>query len=703
MVVLLAGLWLLCGGASFEIESSTTAYTAFHSAEGRQYAALPPDAAGPRAHRDTTQVVPRDSLREYELAEIVVGTGRAERGELQLDVQRIPLADIAQQDGASIGALAPLIPAAHVQTNSRGETLIYLRGAGERQTALFFDGALLNIPWDNRVDLSLVPSTMVGRITVSTGAGSVLYGPNTSGGVINLVARELDRPSTYVEASLSAGTGALRTGQVSVLQRRPRWGWAGSISTRQLDGQTVPSQATLPFGQDGSLRTNTDLRQLSGYGRLTYNQGRWKLGLSGLLVDGAKGIAPEGHLDPSSEQVRYWRYPDWQMATLIVNGRYQVPRGFVQGVVWGSRFRQTIDQYDDAAYRTRTDRQDDEDATVGGRVTWTRTLNQGELLVAAHSLTSEHTQQERRVPSDHAAASLRYLTQLASLGAEWRYRPQPGRQWTIGLGAEGQWTPVTGDKPRQSPFQAWSGRVELEQDLNTRWTLRGAASHKARFPTLRELYGEALNRFALNPDLRPEDTWTLEAGAQYAAPTVQGRLTAFWARTQGTIDQERVTVTGDQGALEERRRRINLEGSRTVGLEAHAEWDGWRQWDVRGHATWLLPRALDAEAPRWLVERPFVMSTLTSIYRPLRGVAVRLDGSYVGRTYALDERSTLTRLPTSWIVATRLSYRYLVQTPRVLALETYLRVDNALNKERLPQLGLPAPGRTWAVGMHLTL
>lgn len=98
-----------------------------------------------------------DTLRMYGLTEIVVSSGR-DRTTTASTVQKVSLAQIARTDAVSISGVARLIPAAHVQTNSRGETHVYLRNSGERQVAFFFDGALLNVPWDYRVDLSLIPS-----------------------------------------------------------------------------------------------------------------------------------------------------------------------------------------------------------------------------------------------------------------------------------------------------------------------------------------------------------------------------------------------------------------------------------------------------------------------------------------------------------------------------------------------------------------
>lgn len=111
-----------------------------------------------------------DTLQEYNLAEIVVLSGE-DQITSPTTVQRVRLAALARQDARSSAEFARLIPAAHVQTNSRGETLVHLRNAGERQVAFYFDGALLNVPWDHRADLGLVPASVVGGMTILDRSG----------------------------------------------------------------------------------------------------------------------------------------------------------------------------------------------------------------------------------------------------------------------------------------------------------------------------------------------------------------------------------------------------------------------------------------------------------------------------------------------------------------------------------------------------
>ncbi|GIS80522.1 MAG: hypothetical protein CM1200mP14_20880 [Gammaproteobacteria bacterium] len=94
-------------------------------------------------------------------------------------------------DGRSAPGDASLV----IRKNSRGESQPALRGSEERQIGIFLDGIPITIGWDHRSDMSIVPMTGAQSVRVVRGSSSVLHGPNTIGGVIEVdIARGPSRP-----------------------------------------------------------------------------------------------------------------------------------------------------------------------------------------------------------------------------------------------------------------------------------------------------------------------------------------------------------------------------------------------------------------------------------------------------------------------------------------------------------------------------
>ncbi|MEP0545934.1 MAG: TonB-dependent receptor [Rhodothermales bacterium] len=643
---------------------------------------------------------PADSLREYDLGEVVVGTGSGERV-APSTLQRIPLAAVDRLDAVGVAQAARLIPAAHVQTNSRGESLVYLRGAGERQVALFFDGALLNIPWDNRIDLGLVPSSVVGGVTVAKGVPSVLWGANVLGGAVNLTSRGLDGDGAFTEATAQGGTSAFAQSVVTHLGRRGTVSYVGSAGYAQRDGLSVPgdfAEAGLSFNQSSDrLRTNTDRRLLHGFGRVAVDLGvRSRVGLSALHVDGEQGVAPEGHLDPAVEPVRFWRYPLWRLSMLILSGEAGLGEATtLRGALWGSRFAQTIAEYDGVAYDRLEGEQDDEDRTLGGRAIVEHRFSPVTLRLGLNALASTHRLRETAVEDGQRSADppLTYRQGLYSIGLEAEASPVAPLTFTAGLSLDALTAPETGDKPARDPFVDYGVTAGGVYRLDATWALNVAAGRKTRFPTLRELFGEALDRFLVNPDLKPESSLLAEVGVRRSGDALSGEATLFLNRTDDTIDQRRLN--------DGRRQRVNLSGSRIYGLELAGAVRPFPRVRLDGHLTLLRLRGLDGDgnAVR-LSEKPDVIGRLAATYNPGLGPNATAEAVYTGVAFSPDAPGSFARLDPALVLHLRAGYRFAVHA---VSAELFARVNNVADSVVLPQLGLPGPGREVQAGVKLAL
>ncbi|MBP8237639.1 MAG: TonB-dependent receptor, partial [Pseudomonas sp.] len=84
---------------------------------------------------------------------------------------------------------------------------ISLRGFGENavnNTLVLVDGRRLNQPALAGPDLNSVPLANIERIEIIRGAGTVLYGDQAVGGVINIITRTPANSEAYVESSIGS-------------------------------------------------------------------------------------------------------------------------------------------------------------------------------------------------------------------------------------------------------------------------------------------------------------------------------------------------------------------------------------------------------------------------------------------------------------------------------------------------------------------
>ncbi|MCH8275913.1 MAG: TonB-dependent receptor [Bacteroidetes bacterium] len=642
-----------------------------------------------------------DSLRTYELSEIVVG-GEAESRASAVAVRRISLASIVREDAASAADLVHLVPSAHIQTNSRGESLIYIRNVGERQVAVFFDGALLNIPWDNRIDMSMIPVGMLGGMEVSRGIPSVVYGPNVIGGAVNLQSRSLERSGSLSEFTGQFGSNSAAQLGGGYLYRSGEWSAQATGSVQSVDGFSLPSNAELSYSQDGELvRTNTDRSINNLFVRVGRNMDSGsEYGVSILHVDSEKGVAPEAHLDPAEDRVRFWRYPLWRNTMLIANGSTDLGVfGAVRATAWIGRFSQRIDQYETDRYVNVTDRQEDRDETVGVRISSGGALGSGSLRIALNYLTSTHRQTDTVLGTESSGSTptmLSYKQHLYSVGLEYE-ASFAGRMHVIsGVSLEGISMPETGDKPGRDAIGDYSVMAGLDYRLDETVRVKLSGGRKVRFPTMRELFGEALRRFLVNEDLRPESSFLGDLALELTGSRVSGEVVLFFRRTHDTIDQEIVDLDGDR-----RRRRINLEGSRVWGVEFVGMSRILENVKADGHLTLMKSDAFERGETKPMNEKPSVTGAMTISASTRWGASARVSAVYTGRAYALTTRNTQVKLPTSLILNLRLALRKYIRENGLFA-ELYAGVNNLSDRLTLPQLGLPGAGREYRVGLSLS-
>ncbi len=417
--------------------------------------------------------------------------------------------------------------------------------------------------------------------------------------------------------------------------------------------------------------------------------------LMALHAESEAGVAPEGHLTTAADPPRLWRYPVWRNSIVSVGGQWTP---WLQSVTWISRFEQHIDAFPDVMFDEAEERQEDLDVTLGTRLLG-ETVWRGVLVATtAQLVTSRHDKKERLLrPVAEPLLDENFREWNGVIGMDVAGRiPRVARLFS-GTSIEWKTMPETGQKPGRDGFRAVTGYAALERAVAKEWTLGATAAREVRMPTMRELFGDALDRFLLNPELEPEVTHVTEVALRGRIRGARIGITAFRNRTFNTIDQENVVVEGVR-----RRRRVNLEGSRVWGVEltAMAQRPG-RGLVFGGHGTWMRPAELTPNGTVHLIERPEVLSQFFA--RKTLGAFVELGirADYTGRAWAKSGADTLVPLPLALLVHPDITYRRLVGRSSWF-LEVSAGAKNAFDSVLLPQLGLPEAGRSVFLNVALS-
>ncbi len=636
---------------------------------------------------------PSDTLRSYRLGEIVTTSQRGQKAISTSNTYDVEYYEIQKIDAASVSELAGLLPSGAVRQNSRGESILYLRGSGERQLVIFFDGALLNVPWDNRVDLSMIPTDIIGKISASGTAGSILYGANVLGGAVNITSSEKSNAGYGGILRVQAGEANSQLYSLTHDGRSGKFNYLANVSYTKSDGAILSGRSFDLLNQDmeSGIRTNTDFRRLSAYARAEYEIGSTTLGISINHIDAQKGIAPEGHRP--SDNARFWRYPDWRRTMIILNGRqrFNGNRMLLKSTLWYDGFGQTIDEYEDKSYSNISKSQIDDIQTFGGRVSMNLLIEDNQSVTIASS--AYRTSNDEKIISAAGGNSLEFEQITYSMGGEYSLIIN---DFTYSLGAtyDGNRTPKAGEftGSEGSSINDFGLMAGLKYNIAAGANCFVNISRKTRFPTLREAYPESLGRFVINENLKAENGILSEAGIEYTSEKLSTGFTIFSNFYNDMIAKQAAPNSPGKET------RVNIGTAIVAGAEINSSYDLLSNLNISGNFTYLYSEGKEGDKPIRLAYRPEYFGFLIARYSLEIGVRMQVEFDFTGKQYGLNaETKAMERVCPSAAMNLRLSYFHIFINE--MPTEFFIRANNLLDNYRLSKIGLPGPGRTLRAGI----
>ncbi|HET9233438.1 MAG TPA: TonB-dependent receptor [Candidatus Eisenbacteria bacterium] len=657
---------------------------------------------------------PSDSVtgdRVYELAPIVVDAPRPVAPMAASSAVQVNVDSLVLSAAPMLEHVLREVPLLHVRTNSRGEAEITARGSESRNVAILVDGVPITLAWDARADVSIIPATAFRELEFVPGLSSMLHGPNVTGGLLDVrIGRSLVQPraaSTHASRSIDhVGSVGTSLGCALPIQaEHGTWLLQGGGGFRDTPGVPLANDVEERPSSDEDLRLNTDGRAFDGFLALRYRRagGTWA-SLSGLAFDGERGIAAE--LGVPDAAARFWRYPHVSRTLFIVaagTGRGTSPFGRKGEIEAGFGFdngRTDIDAFTSPAYDTLDSFEDGKDRTLTARLVARQEIgSRGEI---AGTWTGAAIRHDEIIPD----GSFRYRQNLWSAGLEtsWRLMENRGGIGELAIRAGGAYdvaeTPETGGKESLGRIDDWGGLIGLSLRLSDhRTAMHAGLSRRGRFPSLRELYSGALNRFVPNPDLQPENTISAEVGVSTRSESADVQAVLFHHGVEDAV----VRIRLEDGRF----MRINQNDLESFGTELHGSYAR-GPIGVAGNLVLqdVSLKESDGGESRKPENMPEVMAGLGAHALLFRAVTVGGDATYTGTQFAIDPvTGNDTELDAATILSAYLSRTWpLSRRPDrsvFTRLTTRVAVENILDEAHYQQYGLPEPGRRFRLELRL--
>lgn len=588
--------------------------------------------------------------------------------------------EITRRNADTVADAVRLLPGVSISPNSRNEQMIYVRGFDSRQVPVYVDGVPLYVPYDGYVDFSRFTTFDLAEIRVAKSDASLLYGPNTLGGAINLVTRKPVK-SFEGDALLGLGAGQMRKAAVNLGGNQGLWYY--QIGASYLDADSFP----LPKGFTDYKKTPTDTGNDRENASRTDKRLSFKLGLTPNATDeyalgyvrqeGRKGN-PVYTGASTSTKPRYWRWPYWDKDSIYFLSSTRIGENNVLKTrLYHDSYKNGLDMYTNASYTAHDPTSAYKDTSKGGAIEWANySLDRHELRFAAHYKVDEH---------DDAGKYYRDVT--TSLVAEDRIALTDRWHLTVGISREKRDAKDVAVWPRGST-NATNGLLRLGYALTPENEVYAVLSHKTRFPTIKDRYSARMGRALPNPDLQPETANHFELGVTGQPwAGAKGQAALFHSRVNDQIQTVVVPSTACGGTVCDQAQNVGR--TRNLGLELSLAQQLSTQWNASASYTYLnrtnlsdrsvtlvnTPRHRLFASVQWQANAQWAIDATLEAER---GRHVNFDGGY----------RQLGGFATTGVKAT--------YTPvRDVSLE--LGVNNLADKWYELADGYPMPGRYWYV------
>ena len=401
-----------------------------------------------------------------------------------------------------------------------------LRGTTFEQSLVLLNGLRINDPETGHLNLDIpIPLDAVNRIDILHGSGSAFYGSDAIGGAVNLLT-QLPTPSLSVVASVGGGS-------YNSIEQHLRASYTAGPLAEQFTGSRDTSDGFIP---DRNYSSNA----LASETWLT-----WKPGTTDILL--ATSDRPYG-----ANQF-YGPYPSWER-TKGWFASVQQQLGAKTAASFGYRrhsdlFVLFVDQpaiYENnhitTSYEVALRRADAPSPNT--------TLSYGVEADGDTINSNSLGQHSRHQGAGYANLSLRAL-----------------RRFSFSLGAREEI--LSGAV--NSTDNVFSPSVAAAYTLSHTIRLRGSAGHGFRLPTYVDLYYADPTTIG-NPNLKPESSWSYEAGIEWTPTDSRLTLTAaaFRLQQKDAIDYAKTIQSTPTLTASEPWQAINIQNLNITGAEATA-------------------------------------------------------------------------------------------------------------------------------------
>jgi len=599
------------------------------------------------------------------ITEEILVIGRSPKDVPLATVTTVVSTDIDKLKPRDISDVLRFIPGSTVTFGDKDTYSLKLRGIGANRIALLVDGVPVFEPYFSTFDLKTVSAGNIDTIQVTKGPSSVLYGPNTLGGLVNVITK---RPTAEPSLSLTGSYGDKDTKSV---------GLDGSYSWKRF----ALSAGALYQGSDGFfypepdggqlIRNNSDFERLNLNAKLYYTpSSSTEIMVNGGIYQSEYGMPPALF----TQRARYWRFPKWDRSTLNLGGFTSLGGDSVLRFrAFNVDYTNTLDWFNDPAM-TDLDSSSTYDNTSYGGFALAEVPTGGMNTVKASLLYQKDI---ARIQDDTGLPWDRFDQGTVSAGIEDHFS------------LTGQWKIIGGlSLDYIDKFAGGENNTSVNPLIGVKFTpnddldFHVSFARKSRFPSMRSLYSLSSG----NPDLLAESGTAFELAATWNGPVyVTGSV--FFNRFRNFIDSIAL--------LDGTRRYFNVGKAHINGFELQVQ-KATRFLALTANYTYLDHRNDSDDRP--LDAQPKHNLNFDASVMPAKGLRVGVYGLLGSTSWWWNTRTdpaTLLEIPSFFSLDAIASYAFSDR------MEIFARLGNVFDDYFYTEPGFPWRGRYFELGVKV--
>lgn len=442
-------------------------------------------------------------------------------------VEVVSSEDMLQFDTRTVSEAANLVPGVTLSRNGgRNESMVYVRGFDVKRAPLYMDGIPIYVPYDGYPDLGRFFTYDLSELVISKGFASVLYGPNTMGGAINMVSK---RPTKALEGN--AGAGYSWFDQYHTFANfgtnQGKWYFQGGGSWFNNNGFEMSEHFDNRTYENGGKRNNSHQEDWKVSGKLGFTPNSTdEYALSYIYQNGEKGVPPYAG-DNSGVRVKWWQWPYWRKQSLYFTSNTAMgDKSYVKTRAYYDRFKNSLEIFTDSTYSVIRPGNKSwyDDYTYGASIeAGTTLIPNNELKAAFHFKDDVHREDDDATGSPQR----RFEERIFSIALEDTIRLSQKLTALVGVGYDFQNTVQAQD---YNPVVSGGPKVlhdferDNQNDVNAQGALfyaysdtgkvHAAVARKTRYASIKDKYSYRFGTYIPNPGLEPEKANNYEVGME---------------------------------------------------------------------------------------------------------------------------------------------------------------------------------------------